>query len=141
MAAGQRLESPEYWQGLIGRSLSRYLLLDMLAQRPMHGYEIARSIEACCEDWCAPTDGMIYPTIKELVAGGYVECTPETTGGRVRKVCRLTDRGRAAHRAAVRQPVQTVREARESGARVQLEGAGERDERGARLTDPFTRPC
>ena len=41
----------------------------MLHLRPMHGYDIAKSIETCCEGWCRPTDGMIYPAIKEMVEG------------------------------------------------------------------------
>ena len=94
------LESEEYWESLIKKSVSRYFLLDMLSTRPMHGYDIAKSIETCCEGWSKPTDGMIYPTIKELMQGGYIQCTREVKGGRQRKVCRLTPRGVEAHRTA-----------------------------------------
>jgi DNA-binding PadR family transcriptional regulator len=45
---------------------------------------------------------MIYPTLKDLVAGGYVECIEESTGGRVRKVCHLTPRGEEALAAGAR---------------------------------------
>ena len=104
MVATERQEmlSTEYWEYLIKKSVSRYFLLDMLSKRPMHGYDIAKSIETCCEGWSRPTDGMIYPTIKEMVAGGYVECTTEVIGGRQRKVCHLTDKGKEAHRTAAR---------------------------------------
>ncbi|MCI0796406.1 MAG: PadR family transcriptional regulator, partial [Chloroflexi bacterium] len=81
---------------------SRYFLLGMLFRKPMHGYEIAKTIEDCCEGWCKPTDGMIYPTLKEMVAGGYIECESEVIDGRVRKVCHLTDKGREAYRSAAR---------------------------------------
>ena len=94
--------SEEYWENLIKKSVSRYFLLGMLTQRPMHGYEIAKSIESCCEGWCKPTDGMIYPTIKEMVAGGYIECVPEVIDGRQRKVCHLTPKGKDAYKAAAR---------------------------------------
>lgn len=96
------LETEEYWENLIKKSVSRYFLLGMLARRPMHGYEIAKEIEGCCEGWCKPTDGMIYPTIKEMVTRGYIECTSETIDGRVRKVCHLTSTGQEAYRAAAR---------------------------------------
>ena len=43
---------------------------------------------------------MIYPTIRELTEGGYITCHTESQGQRQRKVCELTDRGRAAFRAA-----------------------------------------
>ncbi len=96
------LQSPQYWEMLIKHSVSRYLLLDMLAKRPMHGYEIANSIEDCCEGWCKPTAGMIYPTIRELVADGYIECDEDLVNGRVRKTCRLTESGRAAYQTGAR---------------------------------------
>jgi PadR family transcriptional regulator PadR len=97
-----RLESEEYWEYLIKKSVSRFLLLDMLFKRPMHGYDIAKNIEICCEGWSKPTDGMIYPTLKELMANGYIECIPEVIGGRQRKVCYLTSRGVEAYRTAAR---------------------------------------
>ena len=97
-----RLESEEYWEHLIKKSVSRYFLLSMLNQRPMHGYEIGKSIETCCEGWCKPTDGMIYPTLKEMESDGYIECVPEVIGGRKRKVCHLTEKGREAYRVAAR---------------------------------------
>ena len=89
-----------YWEMLIKKSVSRYFLLDSLAKRPMHGYEIAKSIESCCDGWSRPTPGMIYPAIKDLVAEGYIECTEEISNGRTRKICQLTAKGREAHQTA-----------------------------------------
>ena len=104
MAATERSDmvTEEYWEQLAKKSVSRYLLLDMLSKRPMHGYEIAKGIETCCERWCKPTDGMIYPTIKELVQGGFVQCVQEIHGGRERNVCHLTAKGLEAYRTAAR---------------------------------------
>ena len=100
IAEKPEMVTEEYWENLIKKSVSRYFLLGMLSQKPMHGYEIAKNIEECCEGWCKPTDGMIYPTLKEMVAGGYVECEAETIDGRQRKVCHLTSKGEEAYRAA-----------------------------------------
>ena len=94
------MTEPQYWEMLVKKSVSRYLLLDMLARRPMYGYEVAKEIESCCDEWCKPTPGMIYPAIKDMVADGYIECTEDTIGGRVRKICHLTERGREALQAA-----------------------------------------
>ena len=41
-------------------------------------------------------------TIKEMVAGGYIECVPEVIDGRQRKVCHLTPKGKDAYKAAAR---------------------------------------
>jgi DNA-binding PadR family transcriptional regulator len=53
----------------------------------MHWYEIAKPIDG----WYKPTGGMIYPTLKEMVVGGYVECTSEIIGaGNARYAATLT---------------------------------------------------
>ena len=94
------LETEEYWENLIKKSVSRYFLLGMLAERPMHGYELAANIETCCDGWSKPTSGMIYPTIKEMTESGHITCREEVIGGRLRKVCELTESGREAYRTA-----------------------------------------
>ena len=92
--------SNDYWEMLINRSVQRFFLLSALHERPRHGYELARAIREACAGCCDPTDAMIYPALRELVDGGYVDCRDEVVGGRTRKVCRLTDQGEEAYRAA-----------------------------------------
>lgn len=94
------MDTRAYWDGLIARSASRFFLLASLAQRPMHGYELARAIAEACDNCCEPSDAMIYPTIRELTLGGYIVCREERQGARTRKVCELTERGWNAYRAA-----------------------------------------
>jgi PadR family transcriptional regulator PadR len=89
-----------YWGMLINRGVQRFFLLSSLHRRPMHGYELARSIKEACRGCCEPTDAMIYPAIRDLLEGGYVVCHDETVTGRRRKVCRLTDKGEEAYRTA-----------------------------------------
>ena len=98
------MESSEntYWEMLINRSVQRFFLLCALHERPMHGYELARTISDACGGCCEPTDAMIYPALRDLVDGGYVDCQDEIVAGRTRKVCRLTDQGEEAYRAAAR---------------------------------------
>ena len=95
------LTAVEYWQGLNRKSLLRFFLFSALHSRPMHGYEIASAIAVCC-DGARPTDAMIYPTLKELESEGLLVCTPEQAGGRTRNVCKLTETGEEAFRAAAR---------------------------------------
>ena len=45
---------------------------------------------------------MIYPNIGDLSADGYIECDVTVVIGRVRKTCRLTESGRAAHHTAAK---------------------------------------
>lgn len=88
-----------YWQTLNRKSLLRFFLFSALAQRPMHGYELADVVSVCC-DGVRPTDAMIYPTLKELEQNGYIVCETESNGERKRRVCALTEKGRLAFRSA-----------------------------------------
>ncbi len=94
------LTDKDYWRLLASRGTGRFLVLAALNERPRHGYELARAVTTACDGCCEPSDAMIYPTIRELTAGGYIVCRAEMQGNRERKVCELTDRGRQAYRAA-----------------------------------------
>ena len=91
-----------YWSGLIKMSLSRFFILSVLRTRPMHGYEIARAVECSTRGCCTPTEGTIYPVLREFERGGYVTVHAETVSGRGRKVYTLTDRGREAFSVATK---------------------------------------
>ena len=93
------LTSAEYWWSLNRKSLLRFFLIAELNKRPMHGYDIAGSIAVCC-DGVRPTDAMIYTTLHELEAGGYIDCESTQASGRHRRMCTLTERGWQAYRAA-----------------------------------------
>lgn len=94
-----QLAGIEYWQALNRKSLLRFFLFSALAERPMHGYELADAVSVCC-DGVRPTDAMIYPTLKELETNGYISCQSVATGARKRNVCTLTEKGMKAYRAA-----------------------------------------
>jgi len=99
--AGQDLTSRAYWTGTIKMSLSKLFILAALAEGPKHGYEVARRVEAMTRGCCSPSEGTIYPSLREFEAGGYVTAEETTAGGRRRKVYTMTERGRLAHRVAV----------------------------------------
>lgn len=90
-----------YWSGIIKMSLSKFFILSVLQKRPMHGYEIAREVECSTQGCCAPTEGTIYPVLREFEEGGYVTSHSERVAGRGRKVYTLTDKGREAFAVAV----------------------------------------
>jgi DNA-binding PadR family transcriptional regulator len=94
------LTDKDYWRLLASRGTGRFLVLAALHERPRHGYELARAVTVACDGCCEPSDAMIYPTIKEFLDGGYIICRTESQGGRQRKVCELTEKGRQAYRAA-----------------------------------------
>jgi len=70
----------------------RAAILALLAERPMHGYQVIHEIEERSGgDW-KPSAGSVYPTLQLLADEGLV-VAEETEG---RKVYSLTDTGRAA---------------------------------------------
>jgi DNA-binding PadR family transcriptional regulator len=95
------LTSDAYWETSIIRSAGRMFMLASLLEEPRHGYDMARAIRQFCGGCCEPSDAMIYPGIRDLLAAGLITCEPETSGPRRRNVCSLTDRGREALRVAV----------------------------------------
>lgn len=95
------LSSRAYWNGTIKMSLSKFFILRVLHDRPMHGYDIVRTVERTTSGCCSPSEGTVYPVLREFEEGGYVTATAETVGGRERKVYTLTDKGRDALRVAI----------------------------------------
>lgn len=95
------LTSRAYWNGTIKMSLSKLFILRVLCDRPMHGYDIARTVEQTTNGCCSPSEGTIYPVLREFEENGLVTQAAEVVSGRERKVYTLTTRGREALRVAV----------------------------------------
>ncbi|WP_162893084.1 PadR family transcriptional regulator [Microbacterium halotolerans] len=76
----------------------RAAVLVLLAEEPMHGYQIIREIESRSGGVWKPSAGSVYPTLQLFADEGLVSV--EESGGR--KVYALTDAGREeAERADV----------------------------------------
>jgi PadR family transcriptional regulator PadR len=90
-----------YWSGTIKMALSKFFVLRVLHDGPSHGYDIARSVERTTSGCCSPTEGGLYPVLREFEQGGYVTWEAEIVSGRERKVYTLTDKGRDAFRVGV----------------------------------------
>jgi len=69
----------------------KYLILEVLAEGPRHGYDIIKELEARRGGRWRPSPGSVYPTLQLLEDGGYV--TSEPVGGK--RVYTITDEGRA----------------------------------------------
>jgi len=93
--------SRAYWAGTIKMGLSKFFILRVLHDGPMHGYDIARAVERVTGGCCSPTEGTIYPVLREFEAGGFVTVEDMVVQGRQRRVYALTEAGRAAFRVAL----------------------------------------
>ena len=96
------MQEESYWEGLVKRSLCRFLLFSQLAKGPVHSYRLNQAIRTACQGCCEPTEAMVYSTVKELIDGSYVEWRMEEHRGRTRRVCWLTETGQESFRAAAR---------------------------------------
>ena len=83
-----------------GRGDVRAAVLLLLAQEPMHGYQLIQAISERTNGRWQPSPGAIYPTLAQLEDEGLV--TIEVSGGR--KLASLTEEGRAAAQAETSDP-------------------------------------
>ncbi len=68
----------------------RFALLGLLAERPMHGYEMIQELESRTNGAWRPSPGSVYPTLQLLEDEGLVSAT-EVDG---RRTFAITDAGR-----------------------------------------------
>ena len=72
------------------------LILSCLARESMHGYRIVKELEQMSEGYFTMREGTLYPHLHQLEKDELVEGYWETTsGGRERKLYRITERGTA----------------------------------------------
>jgi DNA-binding PadR family transcriptional regulator len=76
-----------------GRGDIRAAILALLAEEPMHGYQIIQVIAERSGGTWTPSPGSVYPTLQQLEDEGLIEPAPSESG---RRVFSLTDEGRAA---------------------------------------------
>lgn len=76
----------------VGRGDVRAAILSLLAEQPMHGYQIIQQIEERSGGSWKPSPGSVYPTLQLLTDEGLID-VEESSG---RKTYSLTEEGRAA---------------------------------------------
>jgi DNA-binding PadR family transcriptional regulator len=68
----------------------KYVILDLLKDKPSHGYEIIKALENRFHGFYTPSAGSVYPTLQLLEDMGYVK-SAEQDG---KKVFTITEEGR-----------------------------------------------
>ncbi|HEY3991083.1 MAG TPA: PadR family transcriptional regulator [Acidobacteriaceae bacterium] len=68
----------------------RFLLLDLIAEKPRHGYELIKAIEEKLGGAYSPSPGIIYPMLTLLEETGLATVTAEGT----RKLYSITEEGK-----------------------------------------------
>src|SRR5260370_30889436 len=75
-----------------GRGDMKFALLELLLERPMHGYEMIKALEEKSGGFYTPSPGSVYPTFPMLEDSSLLPAK-EVEGQRVYTI---TDAGRAA---------------------------------------------
>ena len=70
------------------------LLLRLLDQREMYGYELVRSIRGATGEAISLGEGVIYPVLHSLERNGALKARRKAVGGRTRVYYSLTSKGR-----------------------------------------------
>jgi DNA-binding PadR family transcriptional regulator len=97
----------------------KYVILDLLAERPRHGYDIIRALEDRFNGLYSPSPGTVYPTLQLLEDQGYVTSSQQDG----KKVYTVTEAGRAflAEQAATIEAIRARMEAGRAGdSRVEM---------------------
>jgi len=90
----------------------RAAILVLLAERPMHGYEMIQQIAERSNGIWKPSPGSVYPTLQLLDDEGLIK-TSETDGSK--KLFELTDDGRAAAEKVETPPWDEIAEGADPG--------------------------
>lgn len=69
------------------------LILQLLARRPMYGYELAKTIRLVSREALALGEGVLYPTLHVLEQRGLLRTRERTVDGRSRIYYEPTARG------------------------------------------------
>ena len=70
------------------------LLLNLLAEREMYGYELARAIRATTQDAISVGESVLYPALHSLEHRGWLRARRRAVNGRTRVYYALTPAGR-----------------------------------------------
>jgi DNA-binding PadR family transcriptional regulator len=87
------------------------VILSLLAERPMHGYEVNATLEnRKIRDWAAVSRPQIYYSLEKLTRFGLIRATDEgaPSAGPERRVFRTTEKGRKCLADALESPRWTI---------------------------------
>jgi len=80
--------------GQLMRGVVEPLLLFIIADLPVHGYEIARELERRSEGYFDLTASTLYSALRRLESRGLVHSTWEQVSKQRRRCYQLTEKGR-----------------------------------------------
>jgi DNA-binding PadR family transcriptional regulator len=109
-SSGHSLHFPLFVRACVAKGDFKMIVLSVLQQRPMHGYEITRVIQEQSRGFYRPSAGSVYPALRALLIKGYVRVKDEDR----RKVYQITSTGKKLLQAQHSQIESSMRAFRDS---------------------------
>ena len=78
----------------------KYVILDLLNEKPSHGYEIIRAMEESFHGFYSPSAGSVYPTLQMINDMGYTSSS-EHDGKKIYTISEEGKRFLSEHRADI----------------------------------------
>jgi len=88
----QRRRGRRFRWRMFERGDLKFVILGLIADRPMHGYEVMKALEKESQGTYRASPGSVYPTLQMLEDEGYLE-SEQANGNK--RVYSITDEGRA----------------------------------------------
>jgi DNA-binding PadR family transcriptional regulator len=86
---GERFMRGHWRESSFQKGDLKYVILDLIKDKPRHGYEIIRELEALSHGLYTPSPGSVYPTLQMLEEMGYASAA-ERDG---KKIYTITEQG------------------------------------------------
>jgi len=69
------------------------LILSVLRNKDMYGYEIIQTLEVRAENHFSLKEGTLYPLLHKMESNKHIKSYTESSGGRKRKYYKITNTG------------------------------------------------
>jgi DNA-binding PadR family transcriptional regulator len=73
---------------------TEFLILSLLMERPMYGYEISQQLKQRSGGYFEMKEGLLYPALHRMQQNGWLSTEWQVIGGRRRKYYALTPLGK-----------------------------------------------
>lgn len=90
----------------IKRSFLRYIVLKIIKDKPIHGYEIIKTVELLSKGQWSPSAGSVYPILESLESKGFIQSKELDR----RKVYSITIEGKAALNRMTQEKLELLKE-------------------------------
>ncbi len=78
-------------------SVHDLIVLSLIAEKPMHGYELNATLESrAVTDWAAISRPQVYYSLNKLHEGGFLSSESDQTIGPQKQIFKLTKKGKEA---------------------------------------------